>query len=121
MPTVAERLLRTAAILCAAVLLTSWGLFAVDQTRGASNTSSGEIAGLSPAQAADIEAQRQEAKHTQVRRAIDSASDALVSPFDALTDGSSSEWLRRSVPMLVALLLYCFGLGYLARFARGRA
>jgi hypothetical protein len=34
---------------------------------------------------------------------------------------SSSEWTTRSVKLLLALLVYGFGLGYLARVVRVRA
>jgi hypothetical protein len=44
----------------------------------------------------------------------------LLSPFAGLTDSSKSKWVRRSIPALIALLIYGFGGGYLARFASGR-
>jgi hypothetical protein len=56
-----------------------------------------------------------------VREAIDDADDVLVTPFAPLTEGSSSSWVRRGIPTLLALVVYGFGLAFLARFASGRA
>jgi hypothetical protein len=44
----------------------------------------------------------------------------LVAPFAALVSGSESSWVRRGVPTLIALLVYGFGLSFLARYAKGR-
>jgi hypothetical protein len=55
-----------------------------------------------------------------VRETIDDADDVLVAPFAGLVDSSSSSWVRRGVPTLIALVLYGFGLSFLARYARGR-
>ncbi len=41
----------------------------------------------------------------------------LLSPFAGLAEGAGSQWVRRGVPALLALLVYGFGLGLLARFA----
>jgi hypothetical protein len=45
----------------------------------------------------------------------------LVSPFAFVADGSGSSWMRRGAPAVLALLVYGFGLSFLARYARGRA
>ena len=37
------------------------------------------------------------------------------------SSGSDSSWVRRGVPTLLALVVYGFGLSFLARYARGRA
>jgi hypothetical protein len=55
-----------------------------------------------------------------VRRTLDDASEWLTSPFAALTSGSHSEWAIRGVDLLLALALYGFGVGFLARTLRVR-
>jgi hypothetical protein len=52
---------------------------------------------------------------------IDDADDILVTPFAPVTADSSSSWARRGIPTLLALIVYGFGLAFLARFMRGRA
>jgi hypothetical protein len=57
---------------------------------------------------------------SSVHRAIDDASNALTSPFSGVTAGSSSQWVIRSANLLLALMVYGFGLGFLARTIRVR-
>jgi hypothetical protein len=44
-----------------------------------------------------------------------------VSPFQGIVGRDDSRWVKRGVPALLALLVFGFGLGFLARFMRGRA
>ena len=48
------------------------------------------------------------------------ANDVLLRPFATVAQASPSKWMRRSVPALLALLVYGFGFGLLARLATGR-
>jgi hypothetical protein len=119
-----EGLLRTAAFVASAIVLVSFALFAIDETRDASNRSVAGIAGLDATRTANPTANEERAReraHSKVREAIDDTDDVLVTPFAPVTDGSSSSWARRGVPTLLALLVYGFGLAFLARFTRGRA
>jgi hypothetical protein len=119
-----EGLLRTAAIAASAIVLVSFGLFAIDETRDASKRSVAAVEGLEATRAADpttSEERARERTHGSVREAIDDADDVLVKPFASIADGSSSSWVRRGIPTLVALFVYGFGLAFLARFASGRA
>jgi hypothetical protein len=119
-----EGLLRTAAMVASAIVLVSFGLFAIDETRDASNRSVAAIAGLEATRTADPTASEERAReraHGTVREAIDDADDILIKPFAWIADSSSSSWARRGVPTLIALVVYGFGLGFLARFASGRA
>jgi hypothetical protein len=119
-----EGLLRTAAIVASAIVLVSFGLFAIDETRDASDRSVAAITGLEATRSADPTAREERAReraHSKVREAIDDADDVLVTPFAPLTEGSSSSWVRRGIPTLLALVVYGFGLAFLARFASGRA
>jgi hypothetical protein len=119
-----EGLLRTAAIVASAIVLVSFALFAIDETRDASNRSVAGIAGLEATRTADPTSREERAReraHGAVHEAIDDADDVLVKPFASIADGSSSSWVRRGVPTLLALVVYGFGLSFLARYARGRA
>jgi hypothetical protein len=119
-----EGLLRTAAIAASAIVLVSFALFALDETREASKSSVAAIEGLDATRSAnpsDREERARERAHSKVREAIDDADDILVAPFAPLADDSSSSWARRGIPTLLALVVYGFGLAFLARFASGRA
>jgi hypothetical protein len=115
--------IRAAAIIASVFVALGWGLFALDQARGASHQSVAGIAG-DPTTFADP-TPRQERKreqfHGTVREFIDDVNDVLLAPFAGLTNDSDSKWVRRSIPALIALLIYGFGGGFLARFASGRA
>jgi hypothetical protein len=52
---------------------------------------------------------------------VDDANDVLLTPVAWVSDGSSNRWVRRGGAAFLALALYGFGLGYVARFAHGRA
>jgi hypothetical protein len=111
-----------AAVVSCVFVALGWGLFAIDQARGASNESVAGIAG-DPATFSDPSPDQERARekqHGTVREFIDDVNDVLLSPFAGLTDSSGSKWVRRSIPALIALLVYGFGGGYIARFARGR-
>jgi hypothetical protein len=119
-----EGLLRTIAIVTSAIVLVSFGLFAIDETRDASNNSVAAIAGLDAARSADPSASEERARekaHGRVHEAIDDVDDVLVKPFASVGADSSSSWVRRGVPTLLALFVYGFGLAFLARYVRGRA
>jgi hypothetical protein len=53
----------------------------------------------------------------QPRRFIDGAASTLTVPFHPLVH-STSEWATRIAYTVLALIVYGFGLGYLARWAR---
>jgi len=113
------RLLRTLGLIACVLVLLSWGAFAFDELRDASNRSTEEIQGRKAAGTPDPNAgQERDRKraHSKVREALDDASDVLVTPFASIVSGSSSAWLRRTVPLVLALLLYGVLVGYLARF-----
>jgi hypothetical protein len=118
-----EGLLRTAAIVVSAIVLVSFGLFAIDETRDASNRSVAAVEGLEATRSAEptaSEERSRERAHNSVREAIDDADDILVAPVAPVTASSSSSWVRRGIPTLLALLVYGFGLAFVARFMHGR-
>jgi hypothetical protein len=121
---VLEGLLRTVAVVAGAIVLLSFALFAIDETRDASQHTTAAIAGLEATRSSDPSASEERAReraHSRVRETIDDADDVLVAPFAGLVSGSDSSWVRRGVPTLIGLVVYGFGLSFLARYARGRA
>jgi hypothetical protein len=120
---VLERALRLAATALSLLVVGGWALFAIDETRSASESSAAETAGQRATRQADPtpeEERDRERAHGTVRELIDDANDILLTPFATFTEGSRSQWVRRTVPALLALLVYGFGLGLLARYRRGR-
>jgi arginine exporter protein ArgO len=49
------------------------------------------------------------------REAVEDANDVLLGPFATLVDGSDNRWVTHGVPTILALILYGFCLGMLAR------
>jgi hypothetical protein len=106
----------------------SFALFAIDQARDGSKQQIAKLGQrLEPSNAATNVNQAdpsprteraREAKHGDVREAIDDANDILVSPFSGVID-SSSIWAQRGVPSLIAFLLFGVGLRILAAYLPG--
>jgi hypothetical protein len=120
---VIERALRLAAIVCSLLVFAGWGWFVIDETSAASQQSQAEIAGQQASRTAspDPDQERDREKvNSRVHEYVDDANDVLLRPFSALTQDSASKWVRRTVPALLALIVYGFGLGLLARVAAGR-
>ena len=125
------RLMRLASIAICLIVVASFVVFAVDQTSNASNHQQEQLSGTpvhngaSPAASTSSGAPRRAQPHARTRAActsaIDDVSNQLTSPFSGLLSSSSSEWAIRGVKLLFALLVYGFGLGYLARVIRVRA
>ena len=102
---------------CCGLVLVSFGMFARDQLAGASANQQNAIATNTPTRPAVAPTGTH---HGQPRRFIDSAAKALISPFSAIVQ-SSNQWVGHGLPTVFGLLVYGFGLGFLARFSRGTA
>ena len=114
------RLLRFASVVICVIVIVSFAVFAVDQTKGASTQQQQKIAGGVPtatvgASAPHAAAESAPAHESGVRSAIDEASSWLTTPFSGLVSASNGEWATRGTNVLLALVVYGFGLGYLAR------
>jgi hypothetical protein len=121
---VLEGPLRIVAVFSSLFIVLSLTLFAVGEVNAASKDTAAEVAGREAAGTADPSPDQERAReraHGGFRETIDDVNDVLLAPLAFIAEGSSSEWVRRSAPGALALLLYGFGLGWLARFARGRA
>jgi hypothetical protein len=109
------KLLRLAAFVICLIVVASFVAFAVTQTKSASGRQQEQIATGTSVKTATTPVRHE----GSVRKALDEVSDELTSPFDGLIS-SSSEWATRGVKLLLALIVYGFGLGYLARVLRVR-
>lgn len=120
---VIERALRFAAVICSLLVIVGWGWFAIDETSAASEQSQAEIAGQTASRTASPDPgqeQDRENVNSKLREYVDDANDVLLRPFSPIAEDSSSKWVRRTVPALLGLLVYGFGIGVLARVAAGR-
>jgi hypothetical protein len=116
--------LRLASILICLIVVASFAVFVVDQAKGASThqqevVNNGAAATNTPTGASG-QAKTSASQESGVHEAIDEASNELTSPFSGITSGSSSQWVIRGVNLAVALIVYGFGVGYLARVLRVR-
>ena len=117
---VLARSLRYLAIALSLIIAISFTLFALADIDRASKASEHRIAGYeatSPTAAGERERER---RHGQPREAIDDVNDVLLSPFAAVTENETDRWAQRGVPALIGLLVYGFGIGFLARFMTAR-
>jgi hypothetical protein len=59
-------------------------------------------------------------KEGSAKKTLNEAAKAITSPFAGLTSRMSSAWLSHGAATLLALLVYGFGVGFLARLIRLR-
>jgi hypothetical protein len=111
-----ERPLRWASTVLTIVVLLGFVLFAFDQADAASKRQQLAVASANPTNSQERVRERQNGR---VKEAIYDIDDVLLKPFSGITD-STDPWIRRGVPTGIAVLVYGFGLGFLASFARGR-
>lgn len=114
------RLIRLASLVICAIVIASFAIFALDQTKTASKHQTEEVTGAPGATAKSSAASGASARAHEgsLHKAIDNASDDFTSPFAGVVSGSSSEWLTRGVKLLLALLVYGVGVGFVARALR---
>jgi hypothetical protein len=114
------RLLRLASIAICLIVLASFVTFAINETKTASGHQQEQITGTPVSATATPSTGKAQpgssgSNEGTVHRKLDEAAESLTSPFSSLAQGSDSEWASRAVKLLAALLVYGFGLGYLAR------
>jgi hypothetical protein len=113
------RLLRLASVVICLIVIASFLVFAVQQTKSASGRQqeqlNSEVPGATP-----TAPHSSKPREGSVHKALDEVSDELTSPFSGVVSGSKSEWTIRGVKLLLALVVYGFGLGFLARMLRVR-
>jgi hypothetical protein len=116
------KLLRLIAWVICLIVLASFAIFAVNQASDASTQQQNAVHGsATPGTFAPPTSQpATKPKKGTVHQAIDDASDQLTSPFSGIVSGSHSQWLIHGVNTVLALIIYGFGLGYIARLLRVR-
>lgn len=121
---------RLFSILATTVVLLSFGAFAIDEARSGSESSQAGIARETLVASAEpsgyaaptpAQERERESDNSGAREWLDDGNDVLLAPIAFVSEDNASAWMRRGVPALVALLVYGFGLGFLARYAAGRA
>jgi hypothetical protein len=117
---VLERPLRYLAIALSLIIAIGFTLFALEDIGRASEQSEHRVAGFTAANPSPAGERERERRHSDVREAIDDVNDVLLSPFAGITANETSRWARRGVPAMLGLLVYGFGLGYLARWMTAR-
>jgi hypothetical protein len=105
------KLLRFASLVFCGIVIASFAIFVLNQTSTASKHQAAEV--YSGPGSSETAAPK--SHEGAVHKAIDEASQQLTSPFAGVVSGSSSEWLTRVVELLLALIVYGLGFGYLAR------
>jgi hypothetical protein len=111
---VVHRVLVIIAWVCCGLVLASFALFVHDQLKQGSTH---QVALLNNNVALVTAAPKQVG---QPRRFIDGARHDLTSPFASVVS-SDSKWVNQLVPDVLALLVYGGGIGFLARYSRGRS
>ena len=117
---VLERPLRIASIVLSIIVAAGFLMFAVDEFNQASSAQRNELAGYEQPDPTPAGERAREARNSKGREYIDDANDILLRPFAGIASSSSSRWVQRLVPTVLALLLYGFLLAFLARFMHGR-
>jgi hypothetical protein len=114
---------RWAALFACAFVTLSFLYFAVNQTSNASANQVSAIAGTAgveresatkvPDPPPDVEKVREQ-ENDKFHEFVDDVDDVLLAPFTGIVD-SNEIWVRRLVPLALALLIYGIGGLYLAR------
>jgi hypothetical protein len=115
------RILRLCSIAICLIAIASFTVFALDETGSASSHQQTVVDEAAPAGAATTNRGSSKPKHESgLHEALDKAFATLSSPFSSLTSGSSSQWTIEIVDTLLVLIVYGFGLSFLARLLPGR-
>ena len=112
------KLLRFASIAICLIVAASFLIFAVDQTRSASG---GQQSALRSGSEHGSTVSSSKQHKSALRKGVDDAASTFTSPFAGIVSASQSEWGEEMVKLLLALVVYGFGLGYIARFIRVHA
>jgi len=116
-------IVRWASLVACAFVTLSFLFFAVNQTSNASKNQVTAITGGSNIKADSVTKlpnpppaveKLREKENSGIHEFVDDVDDVLLSPFTGISN-SSSIWVRRLIPLALALLIYGLGGLYLAR------
>ena len=108
--TLVKTVLRWASTIACAILIVSFGLFAIEKSKAGAKDQVNKVVGISNPSPGPENERRREKAHSDIREAIDDANDVLTEPFAGVIT-SGSIWAKRIVTTVLALLAY----GVLAR------
>jgi hypothetical protein len=137
---VAARTMRLVSIAACLITIASFAMFAVGQTSSASVHQQSVLSGETPLPSPETGGPAQPtpgpaqpagstkpggsgsstSRDDSAHKVIDEASNALTSPFSGVTAGWSSQWTIRGAKLLLALALYGFAFGFVARMFMAR-
>ncbi len=120
MLTLIVRVLRFASLAACLIVIASFAIFAVNESKSASKRQTQEITGGPSTTTGAHASGSTSSGESGVHKTIDEASEEITSPFAGVVSGSSSEWVVRGVKLLLSLAVYGFGVGFLARVIRVR-
>jgi hypothetical protein len=117
-------IVRWAALLACAFVTLSFVYFVIDQTSTASKNQTNAITNDAPEVTAEsitklpnpppaVEKVREQ-ENDSIHEFVDDVDDVLLAPFTGISN-SRSIWVRRMIPLALALLIYGLGGLYLAR------
>lgn len=114
-----QALLRYTSIAVSAIVVLSFAMFATDQSQA---SSAKEVQTLGSETGTTTSPQQQQPapapakQHGQPRKAIDDADQQILKPFNGVVSGSQSEWVKKGVPSLLALVVFGFLLNLIAGY-----
>ncbi|MEA2367733.1 MAG: hypothetical protein QOH38_451, partial [Thermoleophilaceae bacterium] len=82
--TLLQTILRWASTIACAILVISFGLFAIEQAKGGSAREVHKLEGINEPSPSPASERQREKDHGKVREAIDDADDVLIEPFSGV-------------------------------------
>jgi cobalamin biosynthesis Mg chelatase CobN len=110
--------MRLASLAICLIAVVWFATFALDRTSEASSHQQAEVSASGPSGATTTTSSSGSKGESTSHEAVDKAFSTLASPFSRVTAGSSSQWTIHIVDTLLVLIVYGFGLGFLARLLR---
>lgn len=111
------RALRVASIVICAIAVLYFAAFALDQSSSASSHQQEEVNAAAPG-ATSATGGSHAKQESGVHKAIDEVFAKLASPFSGVTSSSSDAWTIHIIDTLLVLLVYGFGLAFIARLLK---
>ncbi|HEX4466208.1 MAG TPA: hypothetical protein VH025_03400 [Solirubrobacteraceae bacterium] len=129
------KVIRTVSVLACLIVIASFAVFAINQTQDASDhqqtaLNGRPVPGAPPSTVATnrtvanttttvaTKEKQEEAHESGFHKTLDHASNAVTSPFAGIVSETDSQWIVRGVKLILALLVYGFGLSFVARYLR---
>ncbi len=104
-------LVRIASVTACLIVVIAFIVFATHQANDAATQ---QVADLGSASAATAHTKAVDAKPSALRQAVTNASNTLTSPFHNVF-GTSNQWGMHVSQLVIAVLLYGFGISFLMR------